>query len=54
VVNDKLSRERGFTGTKSTDMHTILARSNHNADKNLIQRHVKPETTKKLPRVVLA
>jgi hypothetical protein len=34
--------------------HTILARSNYNANKNLIQRHVKPETTKKLPRVVLA
>jgi hypothetical protein len=34
-------------------MHTILARGNYNADKNLVQRHVKPETTKKLPKVVL-
>jgi len=34
-------------------MHTILARSNHNTDKNIIQRHVTPETMKKLPRVVL-
>jgi len=33
--------------------HTISAKSNHNADKNLIQRHATPETTKKLPRVVL-
>jgi len=53
VVNDKLNRERGSTGTKGTNMHTIPARSNHNADKNLIQRHVKPETTKKLPKVAL-
>ena len=53
MVNDKLSRERGFTGTKGTDMHTILARSNYNADKNLIQRHIKPETMKKLPKVIL-
>ena len=53
MVNDKLSRERGFTGTKSTDMHTIPARSNYNANKNLIQRHVKPETMKKLPKVIL-
>jgi len=35
-------------------MHAVLARSNHNTDKNLIQRHLKPEITKKLPRVVLA
>jgi len=33
--------------------HTIPARSNHNANKNLIQRHATPETMKKLPRVVL-
>jgi hypothetical protein len=33
--------------------HTIPAKSNYNADKNLIQRHVTPETTKKLPKVVL-
>ena len=54
MINDKLNRERDSTGTKSTNMHTIPAKSNHNTDKNLIQRHVKPETTKKLPRVVLA
>jgi hypothetical protein len=35
-------------------MHAVPARSNYNANKSLIQRHVKPETTKKLPRVVLA
>jgi len=35
-------------------MHTIPAKSNHNANKNIIQRHATPETTKKLPRVVLA
>jgi len=46
VVNDKLNRERGSTETKSTDMHTIPAKSNHNANKNIIQRHVKPKTTK--------
>jgi len=34
-------------------MHTIPAKSNHNTDKNLIQRHVKPETMRKLPRVIL-
>jgi hypothetical protein len=34
-------------------MHTIPARSNYNADKNLIQRHVKSETMRKLPRVIL-
>jgi hypothetical protein len=53
VVNDKLSRERDPTGTKSTDMHTIPAKSNHNTDKNIIQRHVKPEIMKKLPKVIL-
>ena len=53
MVNDKLNRKRDFTGTKGTDMHTILARSNYNADKNLIQRHVKPETMKKPPKVIL-
>jgi hypothetical protein len=53
VVYDKLNCKRGFTGTKGTDMHTILARGNHNAGKNLVQRHVKPETMKKLPKVIL-
>jgi len=33
--------------------HAVLAKSNHNADKNLIQRHVTPETMKKLPKVIL-
>jgi hypothetical protein len=53
VVDDKLNRKRGSTETKDANMHTIPARSNHNTDKNLIQRHVKPETMKKLPKVVL-
>jgi len=34
-------------------MHTIPAKSNHNTDKNIIQRHVKPEIMKKLPKVIL-
>jgi len=34
--------------------HAVLAKSNYNADKNQIKRHVKPKTMKKLPRVVLA
>ena len=46
MVNDKLSRERDPTGTKSTNMHTIPAKSNHNTDKHPTQRHVKPKTTK--------
>ncbi|PLC68127.1 hypothetical protein B7L70_04995 [Vulcanisaeta sp. EB80] len=46
MVNDKLNRKRDFTGTKSTNMHTIPAKSNHNTDKNQIQRRIKPETTK--------
>jgi hypothetical protein len=33
--------------------HAVLARSNYNANKNLIQRHVKPETMRKLPKVTL-
>jgi hypothetical protein len=33
--------------------HAVLARSDYNADKNIVQRHVKPETMKKLPRVIL-
>jgi hypothetical protein len=53
VVYDKLNCKRGSTGTKSTNMHTIPAKSNHNTDKNLIQRHVKPEIMKKLPKVIL-
>ena len=34
-------------------IHAVMARSNYNADKNLIQRHVKPETMRKLPKVIL-
>jgi len=33
--------------------HAVLARSDYNADKNIVQRHVKPETMRKLPRVIL-
>jgi len=35
-------------------MHAVLARSNHNANKNIIQRHLKPGTMRKPPRVMLA
>jgi hypothetical protein len=34
--------------------HAVLTRSNYNANKNQIQRHIKPETMKKLLRVTLA
>jgi hypothetical protein len=34
-------------------MHAVLAKSNHNADKNIIQRHAMPETMRKLPKVIL-
>jgi len=54
VVNDESNLEMSSKNEEASMMHAVPARSNHNADKNLIQRHVKPETTKKLPRVVLA
>jgi len=34
--------------------HAVLARSNYNADKNLIQRHIPPKVMGSLPRVALA
>jgi len=40
-------------GEVAATTHAILMRSGYNADKNLIQRHLKPETIEKLPRVVL-
>jgi len=52
VVNDKLNRKRGSTETKSTNMHTIPAKSNHN--KHLIMQHVPKAMMEKLPRVTLA
>jgi hypothetical protein len=54
VVNAELNpRMRLHRNEKAPMTHAVLARSNHNADKNLIQRHVKPETMKKLPKVIL-
>jgi len=40
-------------GEVAATTHAILMRSGYNADKNLIQRHLKPETMKKLPKVTL-
>jgi len=37
----------------ATTTHAILMRSGYNADKNLIQRHLKPEAIEKLPKVTL-
>jgi hypothetical protein len=49
-----LKRRLRLHGSKvAATTHAILARSNYNADKNLIQRHVKPETMRKLPKVIL-
>ena len=54
MVNDGSNLEMSSKNEEASMTHAVLARSNYNADKNLIQRHVKPETTKKLSRVVLA
>ena len=54
VVGAELNpRMRLHRNEKAPMTHAVLARSNHNADKNLIQRHVKPETMRKLPKVTL-
>ena len=54
VVDAELNpRMRLHRNEKAPMTHAVLARSNYNADKNLIQRHVKPETMRKLPKVTL-
>jgi hypothetical protein len=54
VVNAELNpRMRLHRNEKAPTTHAVMARSNYNADKNLIQRHVKPETMRKLPKVIL-
>jgi hypothetical protein len=55
IVIDKLKKPlwiRHKTATPIT--HAILAKSNHNHNKHLIQQYITPETMKKLPRVTLA
>jgi len=49
-----LSRIAPNGDEKTPTTHAVLARSNYNATKNPTQRHVKPETMRKPPRVVLA
>ena len=46
-----LSRIAPNGDEEASTTHAIF---NHNADKNPTQRHVKPETMRKPPRVVLA
>ncbi|MFP3305561.1 MAG: hypothetical protein RXN89_05665 [Vulcanisaeta sp.] len=41
-----------LTGMRRHQRHTIS--NNHNTDKNPTQRHVKPGTMRKPPRVMLA
>jgi hypothetical protein len=54
VVDAELNpRMRLHRNEKAPMTHAVLMRSNYNADKSLIQRHVKPETMKKLPKVTL-
>jgi len=48
-----LSRIAPNGDEKTPTTHAVLARSNYNANKNLAQRHVKSETMRKPPRVVL-
>ncbi|KUO81726.1 MAG: hypothetical protein AT718_06100 [Vulcanisaeta sp. JCHS_4] len=55
ITVQMLKRRLRLHGSKvAATTHAILARSNYNADKNLIQRHIKPETMRMLPRVTLA
>ena len=53
MVNDGSNLEMSSKNEEASMMHAVLARSNYNANKNLIQRHVKPETMRKLPKVIL-
>ena len=54
VVDAELNpRMRLHRNEKAPMTHAVLMRSNYNADKSLIQRHVKPETMRKLPKVIL-
>jgi hypothetical protein len=49
-----LSRIAPNGDEKTPTTHAVLTRSNYNATKNPTQRHIKPETMKKLLRVTLA
>ena len=55
VVDAELNpRMRLHRNEKAPMTHAVLARSNYNADKNLIQRHIPPKVMGSLPRVALA
>ena len=54
ITVQMLKRGLRLHGSKvAATTHAILAKSGYNADKKLIQRHIKPEIIEKLPKVIL-